>query len=1085
MRIIVFMILFSLVFSHLNGQTSKPIYLGKGSWQKVNDQKKPEILTFEKNVFNMNMVTQIDSQNTYLVRKVNPGTITLREGPTIPVSESLKIKGKKLASPQIIPAPPLQIRDNAEFNVNYTDKKHGFPALAAYDFAEDDEHNMWIATEKGVISYDGYNYRYYSRHTENSIELTESSILFDHQKRLWVATNNGLYFFKNDSIFTIEHSTIDFSVIDCKEVILDAFNRIWIPTKSYGAICIDDKTIKVYDKRCGLPNNFVEAMYVDKKGTLFMASRENGIVVINQERMRALFNQRKDMRYNNFLSFMEDDKGIWAGSFQAGLFRITATDTLRYTFNNRYTDVILDLKKGHRGLWISCYGNSLIYLSDKSFLKINESNGLLNRLPMRSYVDSYENVWVSNISGFSRVNDNSIYLDQFSNRALGHMKNIFPDTKGNGQWMISFGKNLIYRKENKATTYTYRTPNGIYPFNYLTSGTLNKDGSLWIGTYGEGIVHATKNIFTRYKYSNFIDHLVLQSIKTDADNNIWFCPLRFGLIVYKNKQLLHYTQKEGLLFDDVVNLLDDKDQIMHWVFAQGIQRFKNEKIETFYLNNKPFQGKVNEIIQLDNKHTLWATDNNGLFIIEGEKVFQFTKENGLFSNSVITLIKDKFGKIWITTDKGIECFEIKNLELFNHQVFTKANGYYLLDPIHPFLDTTGLPYWINGERKLVFNTELTDTKKKAPFLKFIETVVSNDTIRSNNIKIFPNQKISLTYKTIYWGMENNLQLSYLLISNKNDTTERPIQNTDKILLSDILPGNYIVVLKAINNLDVYYSEPINIIVYNFWYNSWIFRISIAIITFFSVISYFRRKAKRQLKINALLEEKVKEQTATIQDEKNALEESLRVIDTQNKEKEILIEEINHRVKNNLQFIIAILEMQMNKQYSNEALQALLGTSRRIKAMSLVHELLYTKLNKTGLSMSSYIYELIDNLKEMAEGSNGRSVNIQLSIDDITLDSRRALAIGMIISELVSNSFKHAFKNILKPQIVIQLKTDNSSERIILTVEDNGHGFIQEESNESGLGRRLVDIFSRQLEGTYELITKEKFRYQLIINQKAV
>lgn len=104
----------------------------------------------------------------------------------------------------------------------------------------------------------------------------------------------------------------------------------------------------------------------------------------------------------------------------------------------------------------------------------------------------------------------------------------------------------------------------------------------------------------------------------------------------------------------------------------------------------------------------------------------------------------------------------------------------------------------------------------------------------------------------------------------------------------------------------------------------------------------------------------------------------------------------------------MLEMQMNKQYSKEALQALLGTSRRIKAMSLVHELLYAKPDKAGLSMTSYIYELIDNLKEMAEGGNEHSIDIKLSIDDIIFDSRKALSIGMIISELVSNSFQACF-----------------------------------------------------------------------------
>lgn len=1083
MRIIALIILIVQV-TQLRSQSSTGTYLGQSSWQKIVNQKKPEPLVYQVSTYPIQKVSYTDSIYTIYSRKVDPGTVTLKTGPTLPVTEPLKITARKLEAPQISQAPPLQIRDNAQFNVHYTDKKHGFPALGAFDFAEDDEHNIWIATERGVISYDGYYYHYYKQ-SDDMAELGEASVLFDHQKRLWVATSNGLYFIKNDSIYTIQHSEIDFSGLDCKEVIIDQFQRIWIPTKSYGAICIDGNTVKIYDKRCGLPNNFVEAMYVDKKGNLLMASREHGVIIIEPDKMRMLFSKIKNVLSHNFLAFYEDNDGIWASCYAGGLFRLSPTDTLQYSFTGRYNEVILDMKKAPKGIWVSCYGKAVFYLSGKKVLKINESNGLLNNVPMRIFVDKFENVWVSNIEGLSRINNNSFYLEKFTNEAISHTNEIIPDSKRNGEWLITFGQSLLFRQGNKVIAYNYTSPNNTYPFRYLYGGALNKDGSIWTGAYAEGIARIAENTLRLYKYSNFTDNLIMFSVKKDAAGKIWFCPNRFGLITYDNYQFRHYSKKTGLLTDNVLNLFLDPDKTVVWTFAQGVQRFKNETIETFYINDQPFKGKVNKMIQLDPKRALWGTDNNGLFLFEGEQIFQFTKANGLLANSIITLIKDKYGKIWISTEKGIESFNIQNKTLVNHTIFNKANGNYILDAQDVFLDTTGLPYWVIGAKKLVFNPVFSDNKKNIPVLNFKEIILNSKSLQTNNISILPDQKITLSYRTIYWGMESNLQLSYLLISNKKDTTERPIQNTDQILISDILPGEYNVLLKAIHNNNVFYSSPITVTVKNFWYNTWLFRIGIAVIALLSIVTYFRAKAKQQLKINQLLEEKVNEQTATIQEEKNALEISLHVIDAQNQEKEILIEEINHRVKNNLQFIIAMLEMQMNKQYSKETLQALLSTSRRIKAMSLVHELLYSKPNTKGLSITSYIYELIDNLKEMAEGGNENQVNIKLSIEDIIFDSRKALSIGMIISELVSNSFKHAFKNIQKPQIFIELKKNKATNNIELIVEDNGNGITTEITKDAGLGRRLVDIFSRQLEGTYELNTQNKFRFKLVINHTAV
>ncbi|MDE3253199.1 MAG: sensor histidine kinase, partial [Bacteroidota bacterium] len=442
-------------------------------------------------------------------------------------------------------------------------------------------------------------------------------------------------------------------------------------------------------------------------------------------------------------------------------------------------------------------------------------------------------------------------------------------------------------------------------------------------------------------------------------------------------------------------------------------------------------------------------------------------------------IRDITGKIWISTENGIESFRIKNHSITAHEIYNQTYGAYLTDAENVLLGANGLPYWNVGPKKLVIDTSFMITKKGKPTFSFRNIEIDNRILSpTDKITLHPNQKLTIYYNTIDWGRENNLRLNYLLISNKKDTTERSVQNSGSIIINDVLPGKYRILLKANDNNTIFYSKAIKFTVNDFWFNTWTFRIVFGLLVLSGILFYFRQKAKRQTFLNEQLQKKVHEQTQLIERERDALLVSYHTIDKQNREKDVLIDEINHRVKNNLQFIAAILELQLDKQVSAEVIQALLETSRRIKAMSLVHELLYYKQEQKGLPMQIYIQELVDNLVEMAV-DDASPVNIEMDIEDLIMDSKTALALGIIISELVSNSFKHAFENIQEPHIRIQLRKDSDSDFIRLTVSDNGTGFQTQPEFPNGLGSSLVDIFSRQLEGTYTKQTQGFFHYELL------
>jgi len=184
----------------------------------------------------------------------------------------------------------------------------------------------------------------------------------------------------------------------------------------------------------------------------------------------------------------------------------------------------------------------------------------------------------------------------------------------------------------------------------------------------------------------------------------------------------------------------------------------------------------------------------------------------------------------------------------------------------------------------------------------------------------------------------------------------------------------------------------------------------------------------------------------------------------------LTQEIHHRVKNNLQFMTAIIEMQINAtdNYSNKSV--LKDTSRRINAMNLVHQMLYNTEKIEKIAVGEYLKELIERINEIVN-DNFMKIEFDILVDEVNFNISDCVSIGMITSELVSNSIKYAFKNVRHPRISIHLNYNAHTQQVIYKVKDNGVGF--EKTDNAGLGLRLIDIFIRQLNGTYTINTQQQ------------
>jgi two-component sensor histidine kinase len=180
-----------------------------------------------------------------------------------------------------------------------------------------------------------------------------------------------------------------------------------------------------------------------------------------------------------------------------------------------------------------------------------------------------------------------------------------------------------------------------------------------------------------------------------------------------------------------------------------------------------------------------------------------------------------------------------------------------------------------------------------------------------------------------------------------------------------------------------------------------------------------------------------------------------------KEKEILIKEIHHRVKNNLAVVSSLMSLQANKS-KDEFHRSLFNESRnKINAISDLHSNVYQRESISSLSMFDYLSELINNLREFYSNTN-ENIQIIADIEQISIPMNKALPLALIINELVTNSFKHAFKNSSRGNIKVKMKSFGND--LKLTVTDNGTGFETDAKASTSLGLEIIKDLVEQLNG---------------------
>ena len=184
------------------------------------------------------------------------------------------------------------------------------------------------------------------------------------------------------------------------------------------------------------------------------------------------------------------------------------------------------------------------------------------------------------------------------------------------------------------------------------------------------------------------------------------------------------------------------------------------------------------------------------------------------------------------------------------------------------------------------------------------------------------------------------------------------------------------------------------------------------------------------------------------------------------EKTVLLQEVHHRVKNNLSIVGSLMNLQAEKSADDYHKRLFIDCRNRLDSIAAVHELIYKAKSYSQLNFKEYLDQIIDHITSSYHSA--KQISIEKGITDVHVDISTAIPLALIVNELITNAYKHAFSE--RNDGVIEISLLENNKKVFLTIRDNGQGFDQTSIPANSIGMDILNGLVEQIEGTYDLKT---------------